>query len=70
MLLGIDYSFKIEFWIIVDCGFSKGYIGITTLKIYQYRIFDKAVIETCFEMLKSLEHQKLGCISNHKSQKL
>ena len=34
--LGIDYSFKIEFWIIVDCGFSKGDKGITTLKIYQY----------------------------------
>ena len=27
--------------------------GITTLRIYQYRIFYHSVIETCFDMLKS-----------------
>ena len=32
--------------------------GITTLRIYQYRIFHHTVIETCFEMLKSSEHEK------------
>ena len=31
--------------------------GITTLKIYQYRIFHHTRIETCFEMLKSSEHK-------------
>ena len=32
---------------------------ITTLQIYQYQIFHHTVIETCFEMLKSTEHEKL-----------
>ena len=31
--------------------------GITTLRIYQYRIFHHTVIETCFDMLKSLKHK-------------
>ena len=37
---------------------------ITTLKIYQYWIFHHTVSETCFEMLKSSEHEKLGRYSN------
>ena len=32
--------------------------GITTLKIYKYWIFSHTVIETCFEILKSPEHEK------------
>ena len=32
--------------------------GITTLRIYQYRIFHHTVIENCFEMLKSSAHEK------------
>ena len=38
-------------------GFRKK--GITTLRIYQCGIFPYTVIETCFEMLKSTEHEKL-----------
>ena len=32
--------------------------GITTLRIYQYWIFHHTKKETCFEMLKSSEHEK------------
>ena len=41
--------------------------GITTLRIYQYCIFHHTVIETCFEILKSSEHEKLGHYSSYKS---
>ena len=40
--------------------------GITTLRIYQYWIFHHAVIETCFDMLKSSEHEKSWRYSNKK----
>ena len=33
--------------------------GITTLKIYQYRICHDTLIEPSFEMLKSSEHAKI-----------
>ena len=33
--------------------------GIATLRIYQYGIFHHTGIETCFEMLKSSEQEKL-----------
>ena len=32
--------------------------GITTLRTYQYQIFHHPVIETCFAMLKSSEHER------------
>ena len=41
--------------------------GITTLRIYQYLKFQYTVIETCFGMLKSPEHEKLKRYSNYKS---
>ena len=41
--------------------------GITTLRTYQYWIFHHTVIETCFEMLKSSEREKLWCYSSYKS---
>ena len=41
--------------------------GITTLQISQYWIFQHAVIETCFEMLESSEHEKVWRFSSYKS---
>ena len=41
--------------------------GSLLLWIYQYWIFHHTVIKTCFEILKSSEHEKLCRYSNYKS---
>ena len=44
--------------------------GNTTLRTYQYWIFHHIVIETCFEMIKSSEHERLWRYSSYKSQNI
>ena len=49
-------------------GISIIYISIISiLRIYQYWIFNHTVIKTCFEILKSSEHEKLWRYLNYKS---
>ena len=41
--------------------------GTTTLRIYQYWIFHRTIIKTCFEIPKSTKHKKSWRYSNYKS---
>ena len=41
--------------------------GIPTLRTYKYWVIYHTVIETCFEILKSSEHEKLWRYSSNKS---
>ena len=46
---------------------SLSFQSIINLRIYQYRIFHHTVTKTCFEMLKSSEHEKSRRYLNYKS---
>ena len=62
LLLLVKLSLWILFTFLVSHPRKK---GITTLRIYQCWILNHKVIETCFEMLKSSEHENLRSYSSY-----
>ena len=62
-----NLNLSLYIWIIKSIWSLFREKGILTLRIYQYWIFHPSVIEICFEMLKSSEHEKLRRYSSYKS---
>ena len=62
LLLLVKLSLWILFTFLVSHPRKK---GIATLRIYQCWILNHKVIETCFEMLKSSEHENLRSYSSY-----